>query len=269
MALATLNVYSRALNMDTTLNIILPEQRMQWASPIGDHRFKLLYLLHGHCGDHTSWLKDSRIELYLRGCDTACVLPFGDRSFYVDGAHTHRYQTFIAEELPVILHNYFPLTEKPEETFIGGLSMGGYGALNIALNHPENYGGVIALSSVIDPFYKEDAEEVLKKGGPALDDEDAILNKEAVFGGPDSFYGSKYDLYAGLHRLNEKEGHKPRFFMLCGSDDFLVEQNRAFAKEASKLPGIDLSYEEFPGIHDWYFWDPAIVKGLKYFGIQP
>ena len=98
MATITLNVYSRALNMDTTMQIILPEQRMQWAQPIGDHRFKLLYLLHGHCADETAWIKDGRMEWLLRGKDVAAVFPRGDRAFYVDGVHSHRYQTFLAEE---------------------------------------------------------------------------------------------------------------------------------------------------------------------------
>ncbi|MBE5996200.1 MAG: hypothetical protein E7240_02450 [Lachnospiraceae bacterium] len=268
MALATLNVYSRALNMDTTMLLILPEQRMQWASPIGDHKFKVLYLLHGHCGDHTSWLKDSRIEWYLRGTDTVGVFPFGDRAFYVDGVLSHRYQTFLAEELPIILHNYFPLTDKPEETFIGGLSMGGYGSLNIAMNYPENYGGVIALSSLIDPFEKMDPDFVKERGGPELGDPDGEKNHEAIFGNADNFYGSKYDLYECMKKLNEKSGPKPKFLMLCGDNDFLVLQNRKFAETAKALPGIDLTYEESPGIHNWDFWDPAVVRGLQYFGIK-
>ena len=268
MALVTLNVYSRALNMDTTMILTLPEQRMEWASPIGDHRFKILYLLHGHCGDHTSWLKDSRIEWYLRGTDTVGVFPCGDREFYVDGVYTHRYQTFLAEELPIILRNYFPITDKAEETFIGGLSMGGYGSLNIAMNYPENYGGVIALSSLIEPYREEDPEEVKAKGGPELNDEDGAKNYDAIFGGADNFIGSKYDLYACMRKLNDKEGKKPRFLMLCGNDDFLVHQNRDFAKAATELPGIDLTYEESPGIHNWDFWDPAIVRGLQYFGLK-
>lgn len=267
MALASLNVYSRALNMDTKVNILLPEDRGEWPKPAGGRKFKLLYLLHGHCGDENSWLKDSRIEFYLRGTGTAAVFPFGDRFFYVDGVYTHRYQTFLAEELPVILHNYFPLTEKAEETFIGGLSMGGYGAINIAAHYPENYGGVIALSSLIDPFEEMDPEEVRAKGGPALADPDGARNYAGVFGSEENFRGSKYDLYACMHALSEKEIKKPRFLMLCGKDDFLAGQNRRFAKETAALPGIDLTYCESEGIHTWDFWDREIITGLKYFGI--
>ena len=138
----------------------------------------------------------------------------------------------------------------------------------IAMHYPENYGGVIALSSLIDPFAKMDQDFVRERGGPELDDPDGHQKYAAVFGGPDRFYNSEFDLYACMRELNGKQCAKPRFLMLCGDNDFLLQQNRSFAETAAALPGIDLTYEESPGIHNWDFWDSAIVRGLQFFGIK-
>lgn len=269
MAIASLNFYSRALNMDTCVEVLLPEKRLEWPQPLKDKKYAVLYLLHGHCQDHTSWLKRSRIEWYLRNQDVIVVFPNGDRSSYVDGVYTHRYETYITEELPLILKNWFPISDKPEDTYIGGLSMGGYGALNAGISHPENYGGIIAMSPAIDHFNLDKGEDMRKKGGPPVDDEDAVKNGKAVFGGAENFRNSKYDLTYGIKKLNDYAGRKPKFYMCCGEEDFLIGQNTRFAELAQGLPNIDLTFETSPGMHTWDFWDREIVTALKFFDLLP
>ena len=269
MAFLTLNFYSRALNKDTTISVLLPEDRLEWPKPWGGRKLPVLYILHGHCQDHMAWIKSSRVEWYLRrgGSSAAAVFVDGDREFYVDGVHTHMYQTYIAEELPVILRNYLPITDDPDQTFIGGQSMGGYGSLNIALNYPDNYGGILAFSAAIDNYSDSmHKDDIRSKGGPPVDDEDALLNMDAIFGGPENYYGSKYDLYACLEKTAAREGHKPRIYLTCGTEDFFIEDDRAFAARAKEL-GMDITYVEGPGMHDWDYWDAAMVPAFRHFGL--
>lgn len=269
MALASLNFYSRALNMDTCVEVLLPEQRLQWPAAHPEKKYPVLYLLHGHCQDHTAWLKSSRIEWYLRNQDVIVVFPNGDRAFYVDGKYTHRYDTYLTEELPIILKNWLPISDKPEDTYIGGMSMGGYGALHAGITHPEAYHGVIAMAPALRPFDIESSDSMRKKGGPPVDDQDSENNSNAIFGSREAFEGSSYDLFQGLRALNDYAGHRPKFYQCCGADDFLRTQNEAFAALAKSLPNIDLTFEVSPGMHTWDFWDREIVTALKSFNLLP
>lgn len=267
MAQATLTIYSRALNKDTTINLLLPERRLEW--PVREtEKHPVLYMLHGHCQDHTSWIRSSRIEWYLRQSSLIAVFPDGDRSFYVDGVCTHRYQTFLTEELPIILENYFPVSTRREDTFIAGQSMGGYGCLNIALNHPDRYYGVIAMAPAARiMFAKMDQKEVSAKGGPPVDDPDNEANIRGVFGDEEHFLNSDYDLYHVLESRAQKKNPQQDIYLCCGTEDFLHESTLKLSKTLSADPSIRLTYEEWQGIHDWDFWDQAIVKGLKHFGL--
>ncbi len=269
MAIASLNLYSRALNMDTCVEVLLPERRLEWPEPRKGKTYPVLYLLHGHCQDHTGWLKNSRIAWYLRNQEIITVFPNGDRANYVDGVLTHRYQTYLSEELPLILKNWLPISERPEDTYIGGMSMGGYGALHEGLTRPEQYGGVIAMAPAISMYDIEDTPEMRAKGGPPLDDEDANNNLQAIFGGRESFNNSAYNLYHCLEEFRAHQGHKPKIYMCCGQDDFLLEQCQAFAKRAMEQPGVDLTLDVSPGMHNWDFWDREIVTALKFFGLLP
>ena len=114
MATATLNVYSHVLGMNTDVGLIFPERRMRPHVPLEGRKFRVLYLLHGGAQDHTSWMRSSRIEWYLRDQDVVVVMPSGHRGFYTDGKHTHRYFTYLTEELPVIIKNWFAVSGRRE-----------------------------------------------------------------------------------------------------------------------------------------------------------
>ena len=149
MAVVNLDFYSYELAMNTQATVLLPERRgVPYTSREG-RPYPVLYLLHGHGQDHTSWLRLTRLENYLQNSDVIVVMPNGGRGCYVDGVHSHRYGTYLTEELPCILKNWFHISDQREETMIAGMSMGGYGALRAALSHPEQYGTVVGLSSVI------------------------------------------------------------------------------------------------------------------------
>ena len=137
MAVLNLDLFSYELAMNTQATIILPERRGVKHLPRNGESYPVLYLLHGHGQDHTSWIRMSNIERYLANTDVIVVMPNGNRGSYVDGVNTHRYGTYLTEELPVALRNWFHISEKREDTFIAGMSMGGYGAIYAAMKHPD------------------------------------------------------------------------------------------------------------------------------------
>lgn len=97
----------------------------------------MLYLLHGLSDNHSCWLRRTAVDRYAEEYGIAVVMPEVQRSFYCDMAHGPAYFTYIADELPQICQRLFRLSDKREDTFIAGNSMGGYGALKAALSRPE------------------------------------------------------------------------------------------------------------------------------------
>jgi S-formylglutathione hydrolase FrmB len=268
MATATLNVYSYTLGMNTDVGLIFPERRIQPHVPLGGKKFKVLYLLHGHAQDHTSWMRNSRIEWYLRDQDVVVVMPSANRGWYTDGKYTHRYFTYLTEELPTIIKNWFAVSDRREDTYIAGLSMGGYGSLRAGLNCPEKYAYVASLSGGISPYgVRRDIRPGITYD-PAAEDMDKSI--EAVFGSREEFENSTGNLYKAAKRLNESNIKKPVYYLCCGKGDFIFEQNNEFAAFVKReAPNLDLKYEVSEGVHDWDFWDREIVTVLKFFGLLP
>ena len=119
MAIVNLDLYSYELAMNTQVAVLLPERRgVPHASRAG-RPYPVVYLLHGHGQDHTSWLRLSRLESYLQNTDVIVVMPNGSRGCYVDGTATHRYGTYLTDELPVALSNWFHLSSARENTSAG------------------------------------------------------------------------------------------------------------------------------------------------------
>ncbi|MBC7251612.1 MAG: hypothetical protein H5T62_15205 [Anaerolineae bacterium] len=111
---------------------------------------KTLYLFHGAFADSSSWSLYSRVEEYADRHGLAVVMPNVGNSFYADLWHGPAYWTFVSEELPRFVRSVFPLSDKREDNFVAGLSMGGYGAFKLVLNKPEKFAAGISLSGVLD-----------------------------------------------------------------------------------------------------------------------
>ena len=134
MALIQVNYLSRSLMRTVPLHVILPVDKisfetMDYANR-KDQKFKTLYLLHGIFGNYTDWVSGTRIQRWAEEKNLAVVMPSGDNAFYINtNMPTFDYEQFIAKELVDVTRRMFPLSDKREDTFIAGLSMGGYGAL--------------------------------------------------------------------------------------------------------------------------------------------
>lgn len=255
-----INFYSKMLKRSTTILAILPVDRpdRNFIKDTDSETLKTLYLLHGYAGNHMDWLYGAQIvELSMR-YNVAIFLPSGENSFYLDDEEKEEYHgEFVGRELIEFTRNVFPIPQKREKTFIGGLSMGGYGALRNGLKYNENFGGIIALSSALI---------IHKIAGISPDYKNAYASYKyyrRVFGDLDSLIGSDKDINALAKKLKETGAYIPKIYMACGKDDFLIQENRELYNFL-KGEGLDVTYEEDEGSHDWQFWNKHIFKAFDW-----
>lgn len=246
MALVTCDVFSDALAMGTTITVLLPQptdaQIGVDPAPQRDDP-SVLYLLHGLSDDHTAWLRYTSVERYAASAGLAVVMPAVGRSFYANEAHGHRYWDYVSQELPEIVQSFFRVTQDPARTYVAGLSMGGYGALKLALRQPERFAAAASLSGALDLV------ALLQRP-----DRDDLRNR--VFGGRPQ---SGDDLLALLHQTR-----LPRLWIGCGTEDDLFTDNRTFV-EAAETHGHDVTVDFRPGEHEWGLWDtllPGVIGWL-------
>ncbi len=259
MAILQCNFFSKALMRTVPITVVLPTDKMVFPGmPIPEEKpFKTLYLLHGIFGNYTDWTLGTRIQAWAQDRDLCVVMPSGDNAFYVDNPKTSAmYGSFISKDLVEFTRKSFPLSTKREDTFIGGLSMGGYGSIINALQHPETFGAVCALSSalILDnvPNYTEYTDFLMNNRG----------YYESVFGDLDKVIGGPNDYNAQAEKVAKLE-EKPKFFMACGTEDGLIEPNHVFRDHLKEL-GFEVTWMEGPGGHDWTFWDTYILEALKW-----
>ena len=152
MALLHVTFFSEALNVQTSVDVILPEIKQGIGVDAAQEEAlpKVLYLLHGYSDDHTIWQRRTSVERYAARHNLAVVMPAVNHSFYCNEVHGERYWDYVAEDLPRQMQHFFRLSDKPEDTFVAGLSMGGYGAMKLALNFPERFGAAASFSGAAD-----------------------------------------------------------------------------------------------------------------------
>lgn len=259
MALLHMTFASDVLQQNVDMDVIIPEDTPGLIGMDGkaEITYPTLYLLHGMSDDHTIWQRRTSIERYVSGLNLAVVMPSIDLSWYTDMYYGPKYWTFMTEELPAICRSFFPgMSDKREDTFVAGLSMGGYGALKCALRAPEVFSYGAGLSSGCD------AETIIQGGGLA---ESSYWRD--VFGPAKKFHGSFNDLFAAAEELMASDKPKPHLYMWCGTEDFLYDGNIRFRDHLKKL-GCNLLYEESPGDHAWEYWDEKIQTILNWLPIH-
>jgi putative tributyrin esterase len=246
MALLTCDFFSDALRMGTSVTVVLPEATEE--DDTGAERTvrvtdpPLLYLLHGLSDDHTAWLRYTSVARYAEAAGLALVMPAAGRSFYADERHGHRYWTYVSEELPQVLADFFGLRPTPASTYVAGLSMGGYGALKLALHHPDRFAAAASLSGALD-----------LRRLMSMPDRDEINDR--VFGGA---VGPEDDL---LHLLDQPA--PPRLWVGCGTDDYLHRDSVTFVERARAL-GHSATVDFRPGDHTWALWDAMIATVIPW-----
>src|ERR687886_256985 len=153
MALLRCDIFSDVLGLSTSMTVILPQPtqtQIGMTGDAGDQPPPVLYLLHGLSDDDSIWLRRTSIERYVAPLGLAVVMPQVHRSFYRDEAYGGKYWTFVSEELPELVRRFFRVSQTRDDTFVAGLSMGGYGALKLALRQPERFAAAASLSGALD-----------------------------------------------------------------------------------------------------------------------
>ena len=257
MALIQVNYLSKALFRTVPVNVIIPSDKISFETmdylPAPEGGYPTLYLLHGLLGNYTDWVSGTRIQRWAEDAGLAVVMPSGDNSFYVNGQTANNdYGAFIGEELPRVMRQMFPLSRRREDTFIAGLSMGGFGAIRNGMKHAETFSRIIGLSGAIH-FFDPDYE--------------SVAGEESAFGSLVEAAKTDKNHHVALEQLKERvaagEVEAPAFYLACGTQDSLVGVNRSFRSDV-EAAGFDVTWDEEDRGHDWDFWDSQIRKVIDW-----
>jgi putative tributyrin esterase len=241
MAFATIHYFSRALQKASAFNVVFPED------PDAPRPWAAFYLLHGLSDDHTIWARRTSVERYVQGLPLVLVMPDGGRGWYSNANVGYAYEDDLVNDIIGLVDRTFPTKAERGGRAIGGLSMGGYGAVKIGLKHHEKFASVNSHSGAVGVM--RDTET-----GKRLGDEFT-----RIFG--DEPRGGLEDPFAIVERIDH--GRIPKLRLDCGTDDFLLDQNRAFHKHLESLR-VAHEYEEFPGGHDWAYWDRHVQEAIAF-----
>lgn len=255
MALLHVTFTSASLKRSVPMDVILPVDGLK---PVYDKPFKTLYLLHGLLGSCGDWINGTRIKRWAEAKNLCVIMPSGDNCFYIPQENPHNdYGKFIGEELVEITRRMFPLSHKREDTFIAGLSMGGFGALRNGLKYNETFGCIAGLSNALH-FFETPNPATLA----------TLFDEHCCFGDMKKAAKSDKNPRILAEKLaKEKDALLPRIYMACGTEDSLLPSNQLF-RDCLVKNGFDLTYEEFPGDHNWDFWDMTIQRVLDWLPLE-
>lgn len=250
MGLMHFSFLPQSLGFHTNVNIILPYDSSKERKP-----YPVLYLLHGGAGNAQDWIRYTSIERYAEENEIAVVMPeVGGSCFYGDMVHGYKYYTYLTEELPMVLNCFLPISDKREDRFVAGFSMGGYGAFKWAFDHPEyfsaaaNFGGFSFTEEIFDESRGEFAKH-------AKTDPRGICN--LVWGGFEQMLGTKNDTRYMVTHAIENQLTLPRLYTAIGKEDFSYKYAQNYLAFL-KSNGIEVYYEEMEGGHEWKVCDLAI-----------
>ena len=265
MAIVKVNFFSESLLRMVNLMCVIPVDKREMDGeglrPI-DKPMKTLYLMHGIYGGEYDWITSTRLFKWAKDRNLAVILPAGENSFYSDQAAMHNYYgRFFGEELVKFTRTLFRLSDKREDTFIGGLSMGAMGAFYTAFRYPDTFGYIGALSTAF-----------MGESYPASDTPELYLlsNRtyyEAVFGPEKDYRGSGMDPYKLAADLKASGKPFPKIYMAIGEDDPLRAGNEKFRDYLNEI-GAPLEFHFDKGAHDWAFWDRNLYRILEWLPVE-
>ena len=261
--MSTLHVsfYSPALARATEFYLVKPDKPLPpflLGNPHYQRPTKTLFLLHGYSGDCHDWLYNGGASALSMQYNLAVVMPTGGVSFYLDREATgHKYCSLLGMDIINYLRETFGLAMTREDTWIGGASMGGFGALHTALAFPDRFSGVVALSSALIVHQ--------------------LPKMEPGFANPMANYEYYVETFGDLKTAEERDCNPellyrnavaegkplPRIYMACGTEDFLMAENRNM-RDFLEAQKADYIYKEGPGVHDWSFWVPRSQEGVRW-----
>jgi putative tributyrin esterase len=252
MAWAEVHWRSDVLLKQTTMQVLLPR--------VGRPPWPVFYLLHGLSDDSTTWLRHTRIEYYVRELPLILVMPDLYRGFGTDHEQGPAFARHLGREVVDFVDRNFQTIAKREGRAIGGLSMGGYAALRIALGFPDRFLSAHSHSGALGRSNADFSDEAIAAGRHQEKSPDFINELRRTFG--EKPVGSGHDILE-LAKRAQANGRLPHLLLDCGREDYLLEQSREYHKEL-KQAGIPHEYHEHAGAHDWDYWDRHIQDAVKF-----
>lgn len=238
----TLTLHSQSLGKDTKVVVILPNTY----SEVGVLKYPVVYLLHGYTGQYSDWIrKVPSIKRYADKYQLIIICPDGENSWYIDSKSTpnSNYESYVGVELPRYISNHYHTYNDRNKTAITGLSMGGHGALYIAIHHKDTFGAVGSMSGVLDITGSRSGYNVSR----ILGDTTLATAKK----------------YSDLYNVSQADTALAIIFD-CGIEDPFINQNRAIHKRLMELK-VPHHYSELPGGHTWPYWTNSIEYHLLFF----
>lgn len=257
MAYFRIEYFSNALRRAASFEMLIPNDAWAWdgkpeqapAKPM-----RTLFLLHGYTGKAGNWVPDWLPAKH----NFAIVMPSAENSFYLNGLSTgHAYQTLVGEELVDYVRKTFGLARSAGDTCIAGMSMGGFGALHTGLAYPQTFGKIAALSSALIVH----GIAHMKPG-----ENNGVANYDyyrECFGDLETVEDRDVNPEVLIKRLKAQNARIPDIFMCCGTEDFLLENNRQMHRFLLDEQ-VRHQYFESAGNHDMVFWNEYIIKAVEW-----
>lgn len=242
MALCTVDFVGKSIHIDTAMNVLLPEG--------ADHKgpFPVLYLLHGLTHDYSSWMRNTNLGRHVAALPLIVVMPDGHRSFYCNDPRPDglAYEDHIINDVVGFVDRTFPTIRDRSARAIAGMSMGGFGAMMLALRHPDLFSVVCPQSAAI--FFTHEIRE----------------SPTGVQAFAQTLPKGEYDCFTLAERFapSAKGPHRLAIRMECGKDDGLLNANQAFHEHLARLD-IPHEFISSPGVHSTDYFDartPAILE---------
>jgi S-formylglutathione hydrolase FrmB len=241
----TVSIYSNSMHKYINAVVIKPDSYKK-----KKNSFPVVYLLHGYSGNYSNWItKVPELSKYADAYQTLIVCPDGAySSWYFDSPidTSYRYETHVATELVnYIDKNYRSIADKNHRA-ITGLSMGGHGALFLALRHPDIFGAAGSMSGGVDLKESKNRFDISKRIG------DTILHAKEW-----------HDLTV-INLIENYINTDVKIIFDCGTGDIFIDGNRRLHQKMLQLK-MQHEYIERPGEHNWQYWSNAIPFQLLFF----
>ena len=263
MATFQMNFLSFSLGMQTNFSVFFPsyepskdsaEKTIGQIYPRG-RKYPVLWLLHSDAGDDSEYLKYTNILRYAQKRGVAVVMPCGYNMMYSDDPTGQKFLKLVTWELPILCRSYFPFSDRREDNFIGGVSLGAYGALKAALNEPEQYAKAI----LIDGGFGENMTDGFLRKLRDLAREQGLVPPSKLDDAPQE----EMELYAAAKKNAEEGVPLPKILMAWGENSETAAYSKDGADALSKL-GYDVTKTEYAGQgRGWDLWDAALKDSLE------
>ncbi|MCP9753283.1 alpha/beta hydrolase family protein [Ferruginibacter sp. HRS2-29] len=241
----TISIFSNSMHRSLKCVVIQPSLPQEKPT-----RYPVVYLLHGYSGAYDNWIKKMP-SLISEATENKCIIVCPDGGFsswYVDSPvdSATRFETFISKELvEYIDKNYFTLQDKNRRA-ITGLSMGGHGALMLAMRHQDVFGAAASMSGAVDLNETHNKFETGKRLGDTI------------------AYSNFWHRFSVIDIADTFSNKKMPLLIDCGTGDIFIKGNRALHAKLERLK-IPHDYVERTGEHNWQYWTNALPYHLLFF----